>query len=61
MPDGYNSQSNDYPSRDHCIMSMDQKTRVDASYSIWTYKYEQGNKQLISDSSYQTWENRRPY
>ena len=54
MPDGYNSQSNGYHNHDRCIMLMDQKIKADTSYSTRIYKYEQGNKRPISDSSYQT-------
>ena len=53
MLDGCDSQSNDYHNPDHCIMLMGQKIRADASYFIQTYKYEQANKQLTFDSSYQ--------
>ena len=54
MLDGYNFQLNDYHNPDHYTTLTDQKTKADASYSIQTCKYEQGNKQPTSDSSYQT-------
>ena len=61
MPDGYNYLLNSYHNCDHYTMWMDQKIKVDASYSTWIYKYEPDNKQPTSDSFYQTWENKKPY
>ena len=61
MLNGYASPSNDYPSHNHYTMWMDQKIRVDDLYFTWIYKYELDNKQPISDSSYLTWANTRPY
>ena len=54
MPDGYNYLLNGYHNRDHYTMWMDQKIKVDISYSTQIYKYELDNKQPTSDSFYQT-------